>query len=36
MGKMLIKFIVVFMVFFTGTGSIIMLDNVCQETTGEG
>ena len=36
MGRKLMKFIVVFMVFFAGTGSLIMLDNVCQETTGEG
>ncbi len=36
MGKKLIKFIVVFTVFFAGTGSLIMLDNICRETTGEG
>lgn len=28
--------IIIFMTFFIGTGSIMFLDNICLETTGEG
>lgn len=32
----ILEMILVFIVFFTGTACIIMLDNICLETAGEG
>lgn len=36
MKEMMIKMIVVFIVFFIGTGCLLFLDNLCLETTGSG
>ena len=36
MKKTIIKMIIVSIVFFIGTVSIISLDNICLETTGQG
>jgi len=36
MRSTLLKFLLVFIVFFIGTGSLMMLDNICMETSGEG
>lgn len=34
--KTLIKALAIFLVFFAGTWSVLMLDVICEETTGEG
>lgn len=36
MMKTFLKAVAVFMVFFAGAGCLIMVDTVCEETTGEG
>lgn len=36
MKKVLLEMIIVFFVFFTGAASIIMVDNICLEATGDG
>ncbi len=36
MKKVFLKMLIVFFVFFVGTVSILALDNICLETTGEG
>ena len=36
MRRTLLKLMIIFIVFFTGTGCLMMLDNICRETTGEG
>ena len=36
MKKVLLEMIIVFFVFFTGAASIIMVDNICLEVTGDG
>lgn len=36
MKRTFLKVIIVFFVFFAGTASILALDNICLETTGEG
>lgn len=32
----LIEFIIVMLLFFAGTGSLLFIDGICFETTGEG
>ena len=32
----LIEFIIVVLLFFAGTGSLLFIDGICFETTGEG
>ncbi len=34
--KAVLAWIVVFLLFFAGTGGILFVDNVCLETTGQG
>lgn len=34
--KSIVKLIIVFMIFFTGTCGIMILDTICKETTGYG
>lgn len=36
MKKRILKFLIIFMIFFAGAGSILFLDEMCRETTGEG
>lgn len=36
MRQLLIRMLLVFLVFFIGTGCILFLDNLCNETTGGG
>ncbi len=30
------KLIIIFIIFLVGTTAIIMIDNICKETTGQG
>ena len=32
----IVKLIVIFIIFALGTTAIIMIDNICKETTGDG
>ncbi len=34
--KSVLTWIIVFLLFFAGTGGIMFVDNVCLETTGQG
>lgn len=36
MKKILFEMMMIFFVFLIGTANIIMLDNICFETTGQG
>lgn len=36
MKKIIVHMIIVFFVFLIGAASIIMIDNICLETTGKG
>ena len=36
MKKGISKLIVIFLIFVMGTTAIIMIDNICKETTGDG
>ncbi len=36
MKKRILKAVIVFMILFTGTAMILMLDNICLQTTGYG
>lgn len=36
MKKILLRMILIFLLFFVGTCSIIVLDSICLETTGSG
>lgn len=36
MKRTFLKAMMVFLVFFIGTGCLVMVDYVCRETTGEG
>lgn len=36
MRKDVIRLIVIFIIFALGTTAIIMIDNICKETTGQG
>lgn len=34
--KLFLMWIIVFFLFFAGTGAVLFVDNVCLETTGQG
>lgn len=36
MKKSIMELIVVFLIFFVGMGSVLYVDEICFETTGEG
>ncbi len=36
MKKTVVEMLLVFVIFFIGTAGLLILDNICMETTGEG
>ncbi len=36
MKKTIIEMVIIFIVFFTGTATLLMVDGICAETTGAG